>query len=170
MTDIKCPVCGKAGIPDYHVQDTVCPQCGTDLSIYKLTRDIETSALESEGRNKRSLIWIVPTLVACCLGVALIFSLFTSKKLGKDVRAYEEANSALQEQVTHLQKAQEQMSSISSEQGTPAFFEYTVRRGDSFWGISQKLYGTGTRYREIAELNGLTPESVLKVGDKLVIK
>jgi len=170
MTDIKCPVCGKAGIPDYHVQDTVCPQCGSDLSIYKLTHDIEASSFRSEGNKKGKFIWIVPTLVACCLGVALVFSLHTSKKLGKDVRTYEEANTALQEQVTDLQKAQEQMASLSSEKEGKSYFEYTVRRGDSFWGISKKLYGTGTRYREIAESNGLTPESVLNVGDKLIIR
>lgn len=48
----------------------------------------------------------------------------------------------------------------------PVFTTYTVVRGDSFWGISQKLYGTGTRWMEISDLNGgraLHPGTVLQV-------
>ncbi|MDE7392943.1 MAG: hypothetical protein K2M80_00510, partial [Muribaculaceae bacterium] len=31
-----CPVCGKAGIPNYHSHDVVCPQCNSDLSVFRL--------------------------------------------------------------------------------------------------------------------------------------
>ena len=51
MAEIKCPVCGKVGIPDYHVQDTICPQCGSDLSIYKLAHDIETVSTQIDGKK-----------------------------------------------------------------------------------------------------------------------
>ena len=27
---IKCPVCGREDIPDYHKEDVKCPQCGAD--------------------------------------------------------------------------------------------------------------------------------------------
>ncbi|MDE5688650.1 MAG: methyltransferase domain-containing protein [Paramuribaculum sp.] len=30
-----CPVCGKRHIPNYKNQDVVCPQCGTDLSVFR---------------------------------------------------------------------------------------------------------------------------------------
>ena len=30
-----CPVCGKAHIPDYKSNDVICPQCGTDLSVFR---------------------------------------------------------------------------------------------------------------------------------------
>lgn len=30
-----CPVCGKAHIPNYKEQDVVCPQCNTDLSVFR---------------------------------------------------------------------------------------------------------------------------------------
>ncbi|MBD5283788.1 MAG: N-6 DNA methylase [Bacteroides sp.] len=30
-----CPVCGKAGIPNYHSHDVVCPQCNSDLSVFR---------------------------------------------------------------------------------------------------------------------------------------
>lgn len=30
-----CPVCGKTGIPNYHSHDVVCPQCNSDLSVFR---------------------------------------------------------------------------------------------------------------------------------------
>ena len=32
---VICPVCGKAGIPNYHNHDVVCPQCNSDLSVFR---------------------------------------------------------------------------------------------------------------------------------------
>ncbi len=32
---VVCPVCGKAGIPNYHTHDVVCPQCNSDLSVFR---------------------------------------------------------------------------------------------------------------------------------------
>lgn len=32
---VTCPVCGKEGIPNYHGEDVVCPQCNTDLSVFR---------------------------------------------------------------------------------------------------------------------------------------
>lgn len=46
--------------------------------------------------------------------------------------------------------------------------EYTVVKGDSLWGIAQKLLGNGTRYTEIVKLNGLT-SNVIYSGQKLKI-
>lgn len=46
--------------------------------------------------------------------------------------------------------------------------EYTVVKGDSLWGIAQKLLGNGARYTEIVKLNGLT-SNVIYSGQKLKI-
>jgi len=48
---------------------------------------------------------------------------------------------------------------------------YTVKRGDSLWGIAQKQLGNGSRYTEIKTLNGLksntiTAGQVLKLPNK----
>lgn len=40
---------------------------------------------------------------------------------------------------------------------------YTVRKGDTLWGIAKKLLGDGNRYREIQKENGLT-DTVIRVG------
>ena len=45
---------------------------------------------------------------------------------------------------------------------------YTVVHGDTLWGIAQKLLGSGSRYKEIVELNGLK-SSVIYAGQKLKI-
>lgn len=46
--------------------------------------------------------------------------------------------------------------------------EYTVVKGDSLWGIAQKLLGDGGRFQEIKSLNGLTSDTIFS-GQKLKI-
>ena len=45
---------------------------------------------------------------------------------------------------------------------------YTVVKGDTLWGIASKYLGSGTRYPEIVQLNGLKT-SVIYSGQKLKI-
>ena len=54
---------------------------------------------------------------------------------------------------------------------TTIYRKYTVRKGDSLWGIASKELGKGSRYKEITSLNGLTttyiyPNQVLKLPNK----
>lgn len=44
--------------------------------------------------------------------------------------------------------------------------EYTVVKGDSLWAIAQKHLGSGSRYPEIMELNGLKSTNI-QPGQKL---
>ncbi|MDR2655995.1 MAG: LysM peptidoglycan-binding domain-containing protein [Oscillospiraceae bacterium] len=46
---------------------------------------------------------------------------------------------------------------------------YTVQAGDSFWKIAAEQLGNGNRYKELAEFNGLSPESVIFPGQMLKI-
>ena len=89
MAEIKCPVCGKTGIPDYRVQDTVCQTCGADLSIYRLAHDIESVSDQSDGKKKGRLAWIIPAAIACLLAVALVFSLIAASTSRKALAAGE---------------------------------------------------------------------------------
>ncbi len=47
--------------------------------------------------------------------------------------------------------------------------EYIVKEGDVIWNISKNVYGDGSHYQKILEANGLTENSVLKPGQKLII-
>lgn len=44
---------------------------------------------------------------------------------------------------------------------------YTVKSGDSFWRIAQQQLGNGSRYNEVATLNGMTASSIIHSGDVL---
>lgn len=47
--------------------------------------------------------------------------------------------------------------------------EYTIKKGDSLWGIARKTLGRGARWTEIAQANGLKQNSLLIPGKKIVI-
>lgn len=41
---------------------------------------------------------------------------------------------------------------------------YTVQEGDTLWGIAKANYGDGSKYNEIAELNGISNPNLIYVG------
>ena len=46
---------------------------------------------------------------------------------------------------------------------------YTVKRGDTLWSISIKYYGTGTKWRKIADANKIKNANKIRVGQKIKI-
>lgn len=42
----------------------------------------------------------------------------------------------------------------------PTYKTYTVKKGDTLWAISEKYLGSGTKYKEIMSLNGLTSDLI----------
>lgn len=163
--EIKCPVCGKVGIPDYHAEDTVCPQCGSDLSIFRVIDQIP------QGEVKKRNVWMpiaaVAILTTAVLGGILLFQ--NSKVPVVEDRSDE--ISCLQDSIKTL-KAQLKLQpgAFSDTQSQSQGFKYVVRKGDSFWSISKRFYHTGTRYEEVAAANGLDSNSKLNVGDTIIIK
>jgi LysM repeat protein len=56
----------------------------------------------------------------------------------------------------------------SSGGSAESYETYTVKKGDTLWGIAQAKLGNGARYPEIKTLNGLTSDTI-KTGQKLKI-
>ena len=46
---------------------------------------------------------------------------------------------------------------------------YTVKDGDSYWGIAVKVYGDGSKYQKILDANGLSENDELSIGQTLKI-
>ncbi len=44
---------------------------------------------------------------------------------------------------------------------------YIVKKGDNLWNIARSMYGTGSRYKEIAQKNGIQNPNLLHVGQVL---
>lgn len=56
----------------------------------------------------------------------------------------------------------------STNTSTTSYTTYTVKKGDSLWGIAKKLLGKGNKYPQIQKANGLK-NTLLRVGQKLKI-
>lgn len=161
--EIKCPVCGKVGIPDYHAEDTVCPQCGSDLSIFRVIDQIPQADVKK--RNVWMPIAAVAILTTAVLGGVLLFQ-------EPKVPTIEDQSSRIacpQDSINVLKSRLEESTATTPETQSEGF-KYVVRKGDSFWSISKRFYHTGTRYEEVAAANGLDSNSKLNVGDTIIIK
>lgn len=46
---------------------------------------------------------------------------------------------------------------------------WTVRRGDTLWGIASRVFGDGTKWKSIAEKNGVSDPEKLQIGKVLTL-
>jgi len=161
--DIKCPVCGKTDIPDYHEEDIKCPCCGSDLSIYRIIDQIPE---EEKKKNVWKPISAVAILAAAVLGVLLILQK-TPKPAGHS-NPQEAALFQLEDSISKLNKQIETSQTVTP--ASPKGLLYIVRKGDSYWSISRKIYGTGTKAEEIAQSNRRNLNTILEPGDTLIIQ
>ncbi|HVL33896.1 MAG TPA: LysM peptidoglycan-binding domain-containing protein, partial [Actinomycetota bacterium] len=61
-------------------------------------------------------------------------------------------------------------SSVAASSATPAGERrYSVRSGDTLVSISQQMYGTSSRWRDVAAVNGITLPRALSAGQVLRI-
>ena len=127
MDNIKCPVCGKPGIPDYHNEDVVCPQCKSDLSIYRVIDNIPEA---KSGRNIWKPVSVVAFLAAAAMGVLLLTQKPKSQIDMAMVSQLKDSISVLNKQIDSFEG-----NSIKESNGFP----YVVRRGDSYCLISRRI-------------------------------
>ena len=157
IEQIKCPVCGKVGIPDYHKEEVICPCCGTNLSIYKMLMD-SRNAQTSQATNDKK--WKIAT--AASAAIAILALLFVCSPKHQD----EVNNAGLNNKVAVLNDSINSLTTqlnLANEEITGII--YIVKRNDSPCKISRKLYGTESRYKEIEAFitKPLQPGDTLKL-------
>jgi hypothetical protein len=154
-----CPICGKP-IQDYHSQDVICPACNTDLSIYRTISDIP------ENKSWKGWLYMAIVAVVATIAVAIIFFVSSSKNSDRIEQLEAEKSELI---VSNIQLT-DSINVMSTKEETIQAYPYVIRRGDSFWSISLKFFGTGTHAKQIAIDNNVTLESTLVIGDTLLIK
>lgn len=164
MDSTKCPICGKADIPDFLQQDTTCPCCGSDLSIF---RKIDKIPEQQSGNNK---IWKYVAMVAIVAAIAMSFFSLRKSPSTTNAEEYTAQITMLQDSISKLNQAQVSNATSEQQNASMSGFSYVVRKGDSWWSISRRIYGTGTRYKEIMQYNNATDDTKLRAGDSILIK
>ena len=97
-----CPVCGKGDLHNYHEEENPkCPNCGSDLKIYKLLDELR------EDQAAKRNIWKPIAIIA--IAAAVVFALLSASMGGQSVdnQRLAELNDSirgLQEHVNDLQR------------------------------------------------------------------
>ena len=81
------------------------------------------------------------------------------------LREYKFQNVSRQQTGQNAQPAQ--TAQREDERITPK--TYTVVKGDTLWDIAARFYGSGTKWAEIAEKNGITNPRLLQIGTVLYL-
>lgn len=204
MTDsTKCPVCGRSDIPDYAKGEVRCPDCGSDLKVFRLLNEVE-SAGQSQGSIWKPLA--IVALVAAAIFAILYFtkdSPASAAEAKERISMLEDSISSLNEKINHPVAAPAgQSSTAQTEAGNEARPTeaseassdsktdnaeditapadkvtvrdgkkyYVVKKGDSWWAISRKLYKGKIKDEEIARMNGKKPTEQLEIGQEIIVK
>ena len=160
----NCPVCNKAGLPDFHIQPIICPQCNSDLKPYML--------LHSIGRSHRLRLIVSAGIASLFLGFAFLFynivsdnSSMKSVDLQKEAQLNDSANNRLPGIVA---KTTEQANvKINSNE---IIIHYKVKKGDYPAKIASFFYNDWSMYKKIETDNSLKNRYTLKIGQTLIIK
>lgn len=156
----NCPICNKAGLPDYTKNIVVCPQCNSDLKAFML--------LNSISKPNKSKIWTYLIIGISLLSVAFLGLFLKSNSDKKELIAI---NVILNDSISKMQIAdvtKEEVQPIAEKQ--EATIKYVVKKGDYPYKIAQIFYNDGSKYKQIEADNNLEKPYTLKVGQILTIK
>ncbi len=161
----KCPVCGKSGISDYLNENVVCPNCNSDLGVYKTLHALAEGSNGSSGSARRyKMLSIVLSILTVLLIVALVFlnNGNGAKELDKNLTDANAVIVELRDSISNL-KSQFDSSKPADLPSASQYIEYTVIPNDSPWSIIRKFYGNRQDWenisRMIAEANDIWDEN-----------
>lgn len=73
------------------------------------------------------------------------------------------------EDIKETESAKAVVSAQQQRPDKPQQTSYIVKQGDCLWDIAQSELGSGARYMEIAELNGISNSNRISVGQELLL-
>ncbi len=164
MNTSKCPICGKPGIPDYFNEDVICPNCNSDLSVYRALHTVSLGDdISSEKTRKyKNLAIALPILAVLLMGVLSYFIYNIKMK---------EYNQQLEKTNITITELNDSISTLTAKidgknvDGSQ-YIEYEVIHNDSPWGIVHKFFPNckdwETVSKEIAEANNIWDENAGK--------
>lgn len=159
----NCPVCNKAGLPDYTKNNVVCPQCNSELKAFMF--------LNSISKPKKSKIGIYLIVGISLLSMAFLGFVLKSNSDKKELIT---ANQSLNDTIVKMQNTiaitQEEIKQKSIAESQEDTIKYVVKKGDYPYKIAEFFYNDGTRYKQIEIENNLEQPYTLKVGQVLTIK
>ncbi len=163
MMNHNCPICNKAGLPDYTKSEVVCPQCNSDLKAFLILDSI--SAPEKVIFGTYALLGLA-LLTVLFLGLFVKSNIDKNKILATNI-VLNDSISILTSEKLALEKPKEEHHKIESKEAT---IKYVVKKGDYPYKIAQFFYGHGNKYKQIENDNDLKQPYTLKVGKILIIK
>lgn len=159
----NCPICNKAGLPDYTKESVVCPQCNSDLKAFLL--------LSSVSKPQKSKISTI-ILIGMTLFAITFFSLYI--KSNSDKKVLNSNNELLNDSIIKIKHMQnitfnkgELRTDIAKQE---VIIKYIVKKGDCPYKIARFFYSSGSKYKLIEKDNNLEQPYTLKIGQILKIK
>lgn len=162
----NCPVCNKAGLPDYMTSPTICPQCNSDLKPFMLLKTI--------SKQKSSNLNLYVISGALIIAIILAFFYFNSITANKR-RSTENSKIVLQLQdsirnlKTNIESNPiEQL--VNNKTKKEISIQYKVKKGDNLTKVAKFFYNDFRLYKKIETDNNLQQPYTLKIGQPLTIK
>ncbi len=159
----NCPICNKAGLPDYTKSEVVCPQCNSDLKAFLLLDSISTY---EKGRFGIYALIGLSLLAILFLGLFIKTNIDKKEVLATNIVLNDSISTLVSEKIA-LDEPKEELPKIESKEAT---VKYVVKKGDYPYKIAQFFYGDGNKYKQIEADNALEQPYTLKVGQILLIK
>ena len=127
METTKCPVCGRTGIPDYLNENVVCPNCNSELGVYRTLHALAegNSGSSSQTRKYKMLLIVLSILAVLLIGALLFFNSGNStKELDKKLAEANAVVAELRDSVSNL-KSQIESSKTADLPSASQYIEYT---------------------------------------------
>lgn len=173
---MECPICK---FPDLKDGDIICPKCSSDIEAFGLISSINKS-LRCQKRIINVLIIVLILLLAGSTYLCMKYTCKSKqacslKKQARDNAALIDSIAVLNERINMLSNSINQKSQVAeknnNEQPVAATSsdEYVVVKGDNLSEISRTQLGDVSKYKKIADDNGIVNPDIISAGQKLKI-